>query len=251
MNRSQACIRVDQLLDWQAEEMRTGQCPLCGVRAEHMGDVTDRMRAAQARGADFGGAASMQGFQFLHEDDCQLADVVAKVTQLSGEFGIPLENAFITVVIEGKETKVRTVRRVVREGDSPRPQRAGTTSEDVLRSAARVAVERGVPIHAGHPPTIRKVIDKLTNPSDGDLRCCEHILDLDRLDGPVFATDQHPGVLLCAVCEENADEPVWTQCAACEVTTNDLHGVTANKGQLLIFAKVCRDCFPEGTQIPE
>lgn len=103
MDRPEATARVDQILAWQREEMRTGQCPLCGVKAEPWGVAPDEwVQQVKAQGDDLGGASKMRGFGFIHEDDCELANVAHEIVDLCNRFDIRLERRLITLVIDGE-----------------------------------------------------------------------------------------------------------------------------------------------------
>jgi hypothetical protein len=118
MNRSQACIRVDQLLDWKAHEMRNGRCPLCRAAALELGEAAgDSVYQARERHGDLGGAARRRGFRFDHEHNCQLADANAKILDLCGRHAIRCETFYETVQIVGKPIRVQLMRRVSDEAE--------------------------------------------------------------------------------------------------------------------------------------
>ncbi|MEX2556341.1 MAG: hypothetical protein WEB06_11985 [Actinomycetota bacterium] len=110
MDRDQACIRVDQLLGWKSDEMLTGRCPLCGAIAKDMGEAPeDWLRGARGQGANV--PSKFRGFEFIHEDDCQLARVNNELEDLCRRFKIPLEPVHIPVNIGREIVHVQVLRR--------------------------------------------------------------------------------------------------------------------------------------------
>jgi hypothetical protein len=99
MDRPQACIRVDQLLDWKADATRNGKCPLCRVLAQ-------TSRAAVALGSD------SEQIVFAHRADCQLADADARIVELCRRYAIRCEKVSETVEMAGTPTRIQLVRRV-------------------------------------------------------------------------------------------------------------------------------------------
>src|SRR4051794_366502 len=108
MDRSQACIRVDQLLDWKVDANRNGKCPLC--------------RAVASRsGADDAGVSETQQSTFAHRAECQLADADARIVELCLRHAIRCENLSEMVDVAGKPTRIHMVRRVRDTMRSSRP----------------------------------------------------------------------------------------------------------------------------------
>ena len=98
MDRAQACIRVDQLLDWKADATRNGKCPLCRV-------------VAQKPGAAVAGASDTNRFVFVHRAECQLADADTTIMELCRRHAIRCETFSEMVELAGTTTRIEMVRR--------------------------------------------------------------------------------------------------------------------------------------------
>jgi hypothetical protein len=120
MDRSQACIRVDQLLDWKVDAARNGKCPLCRA-------------VALTTGAVDGSVSSTRQAAFAHRAECQLADADVRIVELCRRYAIRCEKFSEMVDVAGKSTRIE----MVHVSGTPRGPRGRTD-----RTLARLPAQR-------------------------------------------------------------------------------------------------------------